>query len=108
MSAAHRDRLSSSRMANNSKRMPRKSLRSCRTQILMQVMELANRMPHNHVLRSGIIAWAIDAVTTTQSRYAAKTITRGPTNGFSIGSSEPGSARSTYNMGLYCEGREGG
>lgn len=104
LSMAHRDRLSSRRMDNNSKRIPRKSLRSCRIQNVMQVMELPNRIPHNHVLRSGIIAWAIDAVTTTQSRYAAKTITRGPTNGFSIGSSEPGSARSTYNMGLYCAG----
>src|SRR5262245_55385217 len=100
LSVAHRDRLSSSRIDNNSKRIPRKSLRSCRIQNVMEVIELANRMAHNHVLRSGIIAWVIDAVTTTQSRYAAKTITRGPTNGFSIGISEPGNARRTYNMGL--------
>jgi len=104
MSVVQSDPLSSSRIANNSKRIPRKSLRSCRIQNPIEVMELPNRMLHNHVLRSGIIAWAMEAVTTTQRRYAAKTIIRGPSNGFSLGSSRPGSARRMYNIGLYWAG----
>src|SRR4029078_2029840 len=102
-----RDGLSNSRIVNSSKRIPRKSPRSCRIQNVIDVMEPPNMMPHNQVLGRGIIDRAIDAVITTHDRYAARTIRRGPINGFSVGNTEPGSARTTYKSGLYWAGSTG-